>query len=69
MRLISWNVNGRCGPALPRQLAAVRERGADVVVAYLTKHLSETGPADAWIVAVANAGSRVARTRMQSCER
>lgn len=31
MRLISWNVNGRCGPALPRQLAAVRERGADVV--------------------------------------
>ena len=31
MRLISWNVNGRYGPALPRQLAAVRERGADVV--------------------------------------
>lgn len=31
MRLISWNVNGRYGPALPGQLAAVRERGADVV--------------------------------------
>ena len=31
MRLISWNVNGRYGPALLRQLAAVRERGADVV--------------------------------------
>ena len=31
MRLISWNVNGRRGPALSRQLAAVRERGADVV--------------------------------------
>lgn len=32
MRLISWNVNGRYGAALPRQIAAVRERGADVVV-------------------------------------
>jgi exonuclease III len=31
VRLISWNVNGRYGHALPRQLAAVRERGADVV--------------------------------------
>lgn len=31
MRMISWNVNGRYGPALPRQLAAARERGADVV--------------------------------------
>ena len=31
MRLISWNVNGRSGPALPRQVAAVCERGADVV--------------------------------------
>ena len=31
MRLISWNVNGRYGPALPRQIAALAERGADVV--------------------------------------
>jgi endonuclease/exonuclease/phosphatase family metal-dependent hydrolase len=31
VRLISWNVNGRYGLALPRQVAAVRERGADVV--------------------------------------
>jgi exonuclease III len=31
VRLISWNVNGRYGPVLPRQLAAIRERGADVV--------------------------------------
>jgi exonuclease III len=31
VRLVSWNVNGRYGPALPRQLSAVRERGADVM--------------------------------------
>ena len=31
VRLISWNVNGRRGPALSRQLAVVRERGADMV--------------------------------------
>jgi exonuclease III len=31
VRLISWNVNGRYGRTLPRQLAVVRERGADVV--------------------------------------
>jgi exonuclease III len=31
VRLISWNVNGRYGPALSRQLAAVCARGADVV--------------------------------------
>jgi exonuclease III len=31
VRLISWNVNGRYGPVLPRQLAAIRERDAGVV--------------------------------------
>jgi exonuclease III len=31
VRLISWNVNGRYGSALPRQVAAVRGRDADVV--------------------------------------
>jgi exonuclease III len=31
VRLISWNVNGRYGRALARQVAAVCERGADVV--------------------------------------
>ena len=31
MRLISWNVNGRYGPALTRQIAAVRDRRPDVV--------------------------------------
>ena len=31
MRLISWNVNGRYGPALERQIAAVAERSPDLV--------------------------------------
>ena len=31
MRLTSWSVNGRYGSVLPRQIAAVRERCADMV--------------------------------------
>jgi exonuclease III len=31
MRLITWNVNGRYGASLPRQIAAVTDRGPDVV--------------------------------------
>src|SRR4051794_7233794 len=31
MRLISWNVNGRRGPALERQLAAMVDRAPDLV--------------------------------------
>jgi len=31
MRVISWNVNGRQGSALPRQIAALLDRGPDVV--------------------------------------
>jgi exonuclease III len=31
VRLVSWNVNGRYGPVMLRQLAALRERDADIV--------------------------------------
>ena len=31
MRVISWNVNGRYGSALQRQIAAVCDRGPDLV--------------------------------------
>jgi exonuclease III len=31
MRLISWNVNGRYGPALGEQIAVISERGPDLV--------------------------------------
>jgi hypothetical protein len=31
VRLVSWNVNGGDGRAVPRQVAAMHERGADVV--------------------------------------
>ena len=31
MRLISWNVNGRYGPALAKQIAAVSEESPDLV--------------------------------------
>ena len=31
MRLISWNVNGRYGAALPKQIAGLLARSPDVV--------------------------------------
>jgi exonuclease III len=31
MRPISWNVNGRYGPALARQITAMRDRRPDLV--------------------------------------
>src|SRR4051812_28098862 len=44
MRLISWNVNGRYGAALPEQIAAVADRRPDLVA--LQEVRAES--ADAW---------------------
>ena len=52
MRVISWNVNGRYGPALAKQIAAVCERPPDVVALQEVRHESRR----AWLEGLERAG-------------
>ena len=52
LRLISWNVNGRYGRALAKQIAAVCERSPDVVALQEVRHESRR----AWLEGLELAG-------------
>ena len=52
MRLISWNVNGRRGATLSRQIAALGERGPDIIA--LQEVRAESLPG--WLDGLAGAG-------------
>lgn len=59
MRLVSWNVNGRYGPALKKQIELVRQ--ADPALVCLQEVRSES--VDAWTTALEAKGMTVETTR------